>query len=131
MREMEAQEPQDFAEYVEAWRERLARRQSGQQMRVQHLREVARACAQRLVQDFGARKVYLFGSLLEGGLAHDRSDIDLAVEGLEGKLYFKVLRDVWRLLPAGVELDLVLLEQAWPGLAERVRTEGVLLDAAA
>jgi hypothetical protein len=50
---------------------------------------------------------------------------------LEGKLYFKVLRDVWRLLPAGVELDLVLLEQAWPGLAERVRTEGVLLDAAA
>jgi len=35
------------------------------------------------------------------------------------------------LLPAGAELDLVMLERAWPGLAERVRREGVLLDVAA
>jgi predicted nucleotidyltransferase len=84
-----------------------------------------------LVQDFGASRVYLFGSLLEDDVVHDRSDIDLAVEGLDGRLYFKALRVVWSLLPAGVELDLVLLESSWPGLAERVKTEGVLLDAAA
>jgi predicted nucleotidyltransferase len=83
------------------------------------------------VQDFGASRVYLFGSLLEDGVVHDRSDIDLAVEGLDGRLYFKALRDVWSLLPAGVELDLVLLESSWPGLAERVESEGVVLDAAA
>jgi hypothetical protein len=53
------------------------------------------------------------------------------VEGLEGRLYFKALQELRRLLPAGVELDLVLLESSWPGLAERVKTEGVLLDAAA
>ncbi len=100
-------------------------------MRAQHLREIAHACARRLVQDFGASKVYLFGSLLEEDLVHHRSDIDLAVEGLEGKLYFKALSEVWALLPAGAELDLVLLERAWPGLAERVRREGVLLDDAA
>ena len=94
------------------------------------MREVARACARRLVQDFGAREVYLFGSLLDAELAHERSDIDLAVEGLEGKLYFKALSAVWELLPAGVELDLVPLEQARPGLAERVKAEGVLLDVA-
>ena len=128
---MGTQETRDFGQYVEAWRERVARRQSEQQAWAKHLREVAHACARRLVQDFGARKVYLFGSLLEQDLVHDRSDIDLAVEGLEGTLYFKALRDVWRLLPPGVELDLVLLEQARPGLAGRVRTEGVLLDAAA
>jgi predicted nucleotidyltransferase len=84
-----------------------------------------------LVQDFGARKVYLFGSLLQDDLVLDRSDIDLIVEGLEGRLYFKALRDLGGLLPAGVELDLVLRESSWPGLAERVQTEGVLLDAAA
>lgn len=128
---METQEPRDFEQYVEAWRERLARRQSEQQMWAQHLREAAHACARRLVRDLGARKVYLFGSLLEQDLVHDRSDIDLAVEGLEGKLYFKALRDVSRLLPAGVQLDLVLLEEARPELAGLVRTEGVLLDAAA
>ena len=129
--EMKAQETQAFGEYVEAWRERLARQVSEQQMWAQHLREIAQSCAEHLVQDFGASKVYLFGSLLEDDLIHDRSDIDLAVEGLEGKLYFKALRDMWELLPAGVELDLVLLESSWPGLAERVKTEGVLLDAAA
>ena len=128
---MAGREQQEFEEYIEAWRERLARQERARQMRAQHLREIARTCARRLIQDFGASKVYLFGSLLEEDLVHDRSDVDLAVEGLEGKLYFKALREVWALLPAGVELDLVLLERAWPGLAERVRREGVLLDDAA
>ena len=128
---MAEQERHDFEEYIEAWRERLARQERARQIRAQNLRELAHACARRLVQDFGASKVYLFGSLLEEDLVHDRSDIDLAVEGLEGKLYFKALSAVWALLPAGVELDLVLLERAWPGLAERVRREGMLLDDAA
>jgi len=128
---MDTQISQDFIEYVEAWRERVSSQESKRQMQAQHLREVAQVCAQRLVRDFGVSKVYLFGSLLDDELVHDRSDIDLAVEGLEGKLYFKALRDVWRLLPVGVELDLVLLDRAWPGMAERVRTEGVLLDATA
>jgi predicted nucleotidyltransferase len=121
----------DVSEYVEAWRERLARQEREGQKRVQHLRQVAQACAHRLVQGLGASKVYLFGSLLEEGFAHDRSDIDLAVEGLDSRLYLSALRDLGELLPAGVELDLVLLEQAWPDLAERVKTEGVLLDVAA
>lgn len=128
---MASEEPRDFRQYVDAWRERLARRQSQRQMQAHQLREVAHACARRLVQDFGAGKVYLFGSLLEQDLVHDRSDIDLAVEGLEGELYFTALREVWALLPPGVELDLVPLEQARPDLARRVRTEGILLDAAA
>jgi predicted nucleotidyltransferase len=128
---MRAQETRAFEEYIEAWRRRLAREASEQQHQARRLRGVAQACAQRLVQDFGARKVYLFGSLLQDDLVLDRSDIDLIVEGLEGRLYFKALQELRRLLPAGVELDLVLLESSWPGLAERVKTEGVLLDAAA
>jgi len=31
----------------------------------------------------------------------------------KGKLYFKALSRMWELLPAGVELNLVLLERAW------------------
>ena len=119
----------DYREYVEAWRRRLARQEARKQAWAQELRQIARSCARRLVQEFEAKKVYLFGSLLDKELVHDRSDIDLAVEGLEGKVYFKALASVWELLPAGVELDLVLLERAWPGLARRVESEGVLLDA--
>jgi predicted nucleotidyltransferase len=130
LRRMGDLDQKDLSEYVDAWRTRLARRESERRIRVQQLREVARTCARRLVQDFGAREVYLFGSLLDAELTHERSDIDLAVEGLEGKLYFKALSAVWELLPVGVELDLVPLEQARPGLAERVKAEGVLLDGA-
>ncbi len=122
---------QDFQDYVEAWRERLAQQTGQRRMRAQHLQQVAQACARLLIQDFGVKKVYLFGSLLDEELVHDRTDIDLAVEGLEGKLYFKALSEVWKLLPAGVELDLVRLERAWPALSERVTKEGKVLDAAA
>jgi len=68
---------------------------------------------------------------VQGDFVHTRSDIDLAVEGLEGQLYWKALSALWALLPAGTELDLIRLERAWPGLAERARVEGELLDVAA
>lgn len=126
---MSVQETKDYEKYIEAWRNRLARREAERRKRAKQLREVAYACAQRLVQDFRANGVYLFGSLLQEDWVHDRSDIDLAVEGLEDTLYFKALRELGDLLPAGAELDLVPLEKARPGLAERVRMEGVLLDA--
>jgi len=120
----------DLSEYVSAWRACLAKQDSQKQQKALRLREVARDCALRLVQEFGASKVYLFGSLVEGRFVHGRSDIDLVVEGLEGALYWKALSALWTLLPEGVELDLVPLERAWPGLADRVRTEGELLDVA-
>jgi len=128
---MDGQERKDFREYIDAWRGRLAQQQSERRMRARQLQKVAQACARHLVKELGASRVYLFGSLLEEELVHDWSDIDLAVEGLPRSLYFRALRDAGKLLPEGVELDLVFLEEAWPGLAERVRTEGVLLDVAA
>jgi len=128
---MQDKERYDLSEYITGWRARLAREERERQARIRDLRRAAQMCARRLVQDFGATRVYLFGSLCHEELAHERSDVDLAVEGLDGSLYFAALRDLWDLLPAGAELDLVMLERAWPGLAERVRREGVLLDVAA
>ena len=122
---------EDWSEYIAAWRERLARQDSQKRQRVQRLRKVAQDCARCLVQEFGVSKVYLFGSLLDEELVHDRSDIDLAVEGLDGELYWKALRSLGELLPAEAGLDLVILERAWPSLAERVKTEGVLFDVTA
>jgi predicted nucleotidyltransferase len=128
---MSDQEQHDLSAYIDAWRKRLARQQRERKKRTQHLRQVALACARLLVQDFGVGKVYLFGSLLTEELAHDRSDIDLAVEGLDQESYLRALRELGELLPTGVELDLVRLEGAWPSLVERVITEGILLDAGA
>jgi predicted nucleotidyltransferase len=118
----------DYQEYIQAWRERWAKRKQDRLDRAEQLRQIARECARRLVEDYDAERVYLFGSLLHDDRVHDRSDIDLAVEGLDGELYFRALADLWKLLPEDAELDLVPLEQAWPSMLERVRSEGVVLD---
>ncbi len=74
---------------------------------------------------FGAQKVYLFGSLVDGRF-HQRSDIDLAVEGLEPRLYFKALSKVYD-FSGGFEVDLVPLEDC--KFRETVLQEGKLLYA--
>ena len=53
----------------------------------------ARRAADLLVRRYGARRVYLFGSLAGTGsvVFHPASDIDLAVEGLPGKGFWQAL----------------------------------------
>jgi len=74
----------------------------------------AQACAELLKTRFGARRVIIFGSLAGQGPWHGRSDIDLAVEGLAPADYIPALSACWELLPEGIELDLVPLEDAHP-----------------
>jgi len=83
----------------------------------------ARACAELLKSRFGATRVILFGSLVGQGPWHDRSDIDLAVEGLVPADYFRALSTCWELLPQGINLDLVPLEDARPELRARILGE--------
>ncbi len=81
-----------------------------------------------IYENYGVRKVYLFGSLNQPERFHDKSDIDLVVDGLPPRLYFKALAELWRLLPAGMELDLIPFEDADSELHERVVKEGVTLS---
>jgi predicted nucleotidyltransferase len=76
-----------------------------------------------LKEEFGAREAYVFGSLAGQSPWHSRSDIDVAVEGLAPKEYMRALSALYRLLPEGLELDLVALEDAPPELVARIRGE--------
>ena len=106
------------------WREAAQRRQE----RTRMARRMAESCTRLLVDRFGAQRVYLFGSLVSGGRPHNRSDIDLAVEGLaSGGVYWRALAELWRCLPPGIQLDLVPIEDADPELVERILKEGELL----
>lgn len=91
--------------------------------------KAAQSCARRLRDVYGVHQVYLIGSMSNGqsGGFHAESDIDLAVEGLRPSCYFRALADLWRRLPAGLELDLIPLEYAHPGLRERVPRDGIPL----
>lgn len=93
------------------------------QARRQKAREAAETCARVLKEQFGALAVYVFGSLAGQGPWHSQSDIDLAVEGLPADRYMAALSTLWPLLPEGLELDLITMEDAPPELVARIKGE--------
>ncbi len=96
---------------------------SDEQARRRQAQEAAEACVQALKEQFGVRQVYLFGSLSGRGPWHSRSDIDLAVEGLEPEAYVRALSTLYQFLPEGIELDLITLEDAPPEMIARIKGE--------
>ena len=100
-----------------------AERQRGAE-RAERLRAGTERARHLLIDTHGATRVWLFGSLVAGSpTAH--SDVDLAVEGLASKVYFRALADLMALFHGPV--DLVRLEDASDSLRERVFAEGVEL----
>ena len=90
--------------------------------------EAAEACIRLLKERFGARRVILFGSIAGQGAWHERSDIDLAVEGLAAAEFFPAYSACRDLLPRGLELDLVPLEDAYPEMRARILGEVEMPD---
>jgi predicted nucleotidyltransferase len=90
--------------------------------------EAAEACIRLLKERFGARRVILFGSTAGQGSWHERSDIDLAVEGLADGDFFPAYSACLDLLPRGLELDLVPLEDAYPEMRARILGEVEIPD---
>jgi len=77
--------------------------------------------AREVLVAYGARRVWLFGSLAAGQAKPD-SDVDLAAEGLPGDVYFEALAELMALFQAPV--DLVRWENAPQSLRDRVLMEG-------
>ncbi|NPV80673.1 MAG: nucleotidyltransferase domain-containing protein [Firmicutes bacterium] len=70
----------------------------------------------------GASKVVLFGSLTRSDRFTPRSDIDLAVEGIDWSTYWRILSKLHRMSVFNV--DLVVLEDADPEFRQRILQEG-------
>lgn len=89
----------------------------------------ARRAADLLVRRYGARRVYLFGSLAGTGsvVFHPGSDIDLAVEGLPGEVFWKALAAVDAVMPPRHPADVSELESVRPYIKEAVLERGLLL----
>ena len=103
---------------------RIAAQQARAATRAQGLRQKLPAGA-ALLRAHGATRVVLFGSLARDGAAHGASDVDLAVWGLDGSTYFRVLAELAELL--GTDVDLVEMEKASASLRERVARDGIEL----
>jgi predicted nucleotidyltransferase len=84
---------------------------------------------ERLAQLDGVRRIWLFGSLAKGRVPDWRSDIDIAVEGLESTALGGVWSDVDRLIAP--PLDLVRYEETSAPLRSEIEQCGRLLYVAA
>ena len=87
-------------------------------------RQEAKRLGRILRREFGAEKVYLFGSHAWGPEIRPDSDLDLAVTGLPPEQLVAAhvkLSDV-----SAYDIDLVLLERMTAVLQNRIRQSGIL-----
>lgn len=110
--------------YLDYWR----CRRDEQLVKNQRLAQQARTALPQIVdvlgQEFSAKKIILFGSLVKGSFA-EGSDIDLAVEGIPHEEYFTALAAANRQTKFWV--DLKPIEDLEPYFRDRVLTTGEVI----
>jgi predicted nucleotidyltransferase len=84
---------------------------------------IVATCTQVLKSRYGARRVIPFGSVLEEGAWHERSDLDLAVEGLSSEALWQAEKDLEAMVPPWLEVDLIALEHTFPEVRSRILGE--------
>lgn len=106
--------------------QRMVQEQRALALRQARAWELARRAARLLKDQHGVQQVALFGSLARGHGFHSRSDVDLAVWGLNEKAFYRLVSQLQDLEP-GIEVDLVMAEDMSPALIDAVEREGILL----
>ena len=98
----------------------------GEQAAREKLLQQVRAAADLLKVRFGARRVLLFGSLAHEAWFSERTDVDLAVEGLEEGAYWKAWRQVEEMV-ANRTVDFIELESVREPLLRAIEQYGIEL----
>ncbi|OHB68311.1 MAG: hypothetical protein A2W17_05475 [Planctomycetes bacterium RBG_16_41_13] len=92
----------------------------------EELKLLANKCIAILTNKYQVKKVFLIGSLVHG-IVHERSDIDLVVEGLPSEFYIKALSELSDIMPPCVGINLIPFEDAFESLKEKTIKEGELV----
>jgi predicted nucleotidyltransferase len=116
----------DVAQYRAFWR-KLAQAELTPEMRVaaEKARAEAKRLAQILADEYGVERVYLFGSFAWGKEVRPDSDIDLAVEGLPPRQFFKAYGRLEK--ATRYAFDIVPLEKATARLRKQILEMGILV----
>jgi len=96
------------------------------QERWQQAQQLAREAAQRLREEFGARRVVLFGSAVERSSFTRWSDVDLAVWGVPPECFYVAVAAVTG-LSTEIAVDLVDPEECPAALRTVIEREGIEL----
>ena len=115
-----------IATYRESLRRRLSRPLTEtERSELERARAEAQRLAHKLVQEHGARRVLLFGSVARRRPLRPDSDIDLAVAGMSSEAYYKIVGDLRT--ASGRLVDLVRLERVRPSVKRVILQEGIVL----
>lgn len=117
---------EEMAVYRATARRRLTQAKHDVEGKKIHAMQTARRVASVLKQDYGARRVVLYGSLARDRGFHSRSDVDLAAWGLEETLFYRIVSRLLD-LDSAVEINLVMGEGVSPGLLTTIEREGIEL----
>jgi predicted nucleotidyltransferase len=112
---------------LEQMKRRLALRSQERSRRLARRLAEARRDFDRIVQRIAARfhplRIYQWGSLVDGRHFTERSDIDIALEGItEAADFFAILAEAERLTRFPV--DIVQIERIHPEYADLIRSRG-------
>ncbi|MBI4701743.1 MAG: nucleotidyltransferase domain-containing protein [Deltaproteobacteria bacterium] len=116
---------EDLGPYITAWRARWAREAVETAARAGRMRALAGVLAAALRTEFGARRVWLIGSLARGKFG-PRSDLDLVAEGIAPGDLFRACARAQQ-LAGDVEVDLAPGEDLRPAARRALEREGVEL----
>ena len=121
---------EDFGVDLDQVRAFLADRTRRRRARVDERYAQATRDAQAIVSEIAAqvnpRRIYQWGSLLDRRRFSEISDLDIAVEGLNGPAeFFHVLGIAMN--ATALPVDVVELEKVPADIAERIRKRGVLV----
>ena len=87
---------------------------------------LAHEAAKLLKNDFGAEKVFVFGSLLHESSFTLWSDLDLSALGIDAKRFYAAVAAVIDLSPS-IKIDLIDLDSCRPSLRKIILREGIEL----
>lgn len=116
----------EIDEYRRTARHRLAVIEHQRQRRIDQGWAVARKAADLLRERFAVQRVAVFGSLAHPELFHMRSDVDLAVWGLDPRDFLRAVAAVTCLDPE-IGVDLIAFEEAPESLRDLIKAEGASL----
>ena len=121
---------EDFGVNLEQARAFLAERERRYRARIDERYARATRDAQTIVSEIAdkvnPRRIYQWGSLLDRKRFSEISDLDIAVEGLNGPAeYFEILGIA--MSRTTLPVDVVELEKVPAGVAERIRRRGALV----
>ena len=114
------------SKYLIAWRNRFAKRDSESRELVARAREDLTG-ATEILKKYGAKQIFVFGSLCRTDRFHSGSDIDIAVEGIPPQHFIRAAADL--MMAVDFPIDLKPIEELDDYFRDMIHQKGELIYA--